>query len=137
MNLYFSIDYKDNDMQRLQWLTENYSDKNISSVTKMKICSFLDSIQFKKLEDIEKAISQDIKKMLLTAKKIHDYSLEFRKTPLFVANENGEAELFYDEKRDSLQINMEFYIYKYRVIIEYIMRILDLVIDMDEKNINN
>ena len=105
----------------------------------MRISGFLASIELienknkmVKLDNIEKAISQDIKKMLLAAKKVNDYSIGYQGTPLFVENENGEAEWFYDEEKDSIQIYMEYFIYKYRVIVEYVVRILDEVIYMDE-----
>lgn len=57
----------------------------------------------KKLDNIEKAIRQDIKKMLLSAKKIYDYSMECKEESSYSLGD-------YDEKRDSLQINMEYYI---------------------------
>ena len=70
--------------------------------------------------------------MLLAAKKVNDYSIGYQGNPLFIENENGEAEWFYDEEKDSIQIYMEYFIYKYRVIVEYVVRIIDEAIYMDE-----
>ena len=127
------------DQKKLKWLKNNYCEKNIAGLLKMRISGFLASIELienknkmVKLDNIEKAISQDIKKMLLAAKKVNDYSIGYQGTPLFVENENGEAEWFYDEEKDSIQIYMEYFIYKYRVIVEYVVRILDEAIYMDE-----
>lgn len=135
------------DQKKLDWLKNKYCEKNIAGLIKMRISGFLASIELienkskmVKLDNIEKAISQDIKKMLLAAKKVNDYSIGYQGNPLFVENENGEAELFYDEEKDSIQIYMEYFIYKYRVIVEYVVKILDEVIYMDEsayKKINS
>lgn len=136
--LYKGINFE-YDQKKLKWLKNNYCEKNIADLIKMRISAFLASIELienkskmVKLDNIEKAISQDIKKMLLAAKKVNDYSVGYQGTPLFIENENGEAELFYDEEKDSIQIYMEYFIYKYRVIVEYVVKILDEVIYMDE-----
>lgn len=119
------------DKSMLKWLYNNYSNKNIAN--NIKISGFLGTIELKensskmkRLEYIEKAICQDMKKMLLSAKKIYDYSIE-------KDDASGSMNVFCDEKKDSLQINMEYYIYKYRVIVEYIMKILNEIIYMDVK----
>lgn len=131
--------YFEYDQNKLKWLQNNYCEKNIADSIRMRISAFLASIELienkskmVKLDNIEKAISQDIKKMLLAAKKVNDYSVSYQDTPLFVENKNGEAELFYDEEKDSIQIYMEYFIYKYRVIAEYVVKILDEVVYMDE-----
>lgn len=136
--LYKGINYE-YDQNKLKWLQNNYNEKSIAGLIKMRISAFLASIELiknkskmDKLDNIEKAISQDIKKMLLAAKKINDYSVMYRDNPLFVENENGEAEFFYDEEKDAIQIYMEYFIYKYRVIVEYVVKILDEVVYMDE-----
>lgn len=144
--LYKGINFE-YDQKKLDWLKNKYCEKNIAGLIKMRISGFLASIELienkskmVKLDNIEKAISQDIKKMLLAAKKVNDYSIGYQGNPLFVENENGEAELFYDEEKDSIQIYMEYFIYKYRVIVEYVVKILDEVIYMDEsayKKINS
>lgn len=137
MKLYKGIHFE-YDQNKLKWLQENYYDKNIADFIKIRIGTFLASIKLiesdKKIfnsDNIEKAISQDIKKMLLAAKKINDYSIGYQDIPLFFENENGYAELFYDEEKDSIQIYMEYFIYKYRVLVEYIVKILDKVIYLD------
>ncbi|MCH5271170.1 MAG: hypothetical protein J1E83_10530 [Lachnospiraceae bacterium] len=136
--LYKGINFE-NDQKKLKWLQNEYCEKNIADLIKMRISAFLASIELienkskmVKLDNIEKAISQDIKKMLLVTKKVKDYAIGHQGNPLFVENENGEAELFYDEEKDSIQIYMEYFIYKYRVIVEYVVKILDKVIHMDE-----
>ena len=60
----------------------------------MRVSGFLASIELienknkmVKLDNIEKAISQDIKKMLLAAKKVNDYSIGYQGNPLFIENE--------------------------------------------------
>lgn len=136
--LYKGINFE-YDQKKLEWLKNKYFDKNIAGLIKMRVSGFLASIELienknkmVKLDNIEKAISQDIKKMLLAAKKVNDYSIGYQGNPLFIENENGEAERFYDEEKDSIQIYMEYFIYKYRVIVEYVVRIIDEVIYMDE-----
>ena len=138
MELYKGINFE-YDQNKLKWLHNNYNERSIADLLKMRVSAFLASIELinnkskmDKLDNIEKAISQDIKKMLLAAKKINDYSIMYQDNPLFVENENGEAELFYDEQKDSIQIYMEYFIYKYRVIVEYVVKILDEVVYMDE-----
>lgn len=128
--LYYGVNHNYDNMM-LKWLCKNYKDKNIADCLSLNIGGFLGTIELKrnpyrmgKLDNIEKAIRQDIKKMLLSAKKIYDYSIECEKESSYNLWE-------YDEKKDSLQINMEYYIYKYRVIVEYIMKILDEVVYMD------
>ena len=127
------------DQNKLKWLQNNYSNKSLANLIEMRISAFLASIELivdkskmTKLDNIEKAIGQDIKKMLLAAKKINDYSVNYQASSLFVENNNGEVELFYDEEKYSIQIYMEYFIYKYRVIIEYVVKILDEIVYMDE-----
>lgn len=129
-------DYFKTDIKKMEWMLENYKETNIADSIHKSLSSFLGRVKmkkyaekFKKLDEIEKAIGQDTKKMLLSAKKIYDYSM---------MNENVKGELIrknngYDEIKDSVQINMEYYIYKYRVIVEYILKIVDCLIDMDIK----
>lgn len=121
------------DKYMLKWLYSNYENKNIANYIKLRISGFLgtielkeDSSKMKRLDYIEKAISQDFKKMLLSAKKIYDHSIECEETSHFMIG-------LYDEKRDSLQINMEYFIYKYRVIVEYVMKILNEIVYMDKE----
>ena len=56
------------DKIKLQWLYDNYNDKNIADYIKIRISGFLGKIELRettesvrRLEYIEKAISQDLK----------------------------------------------------------------------------
>ena len=126
------------DMRMLKWLKDNYSDKGIADTLTMSITDFLDSIEiktgankFSELNHIEKAIRQDTKKMLLSAKQIYNYSENKRK-----CKSPDRSVLDYDEEKDALQINMEYFIYKYRVIVEYVFKILNQVVYLDFKKYN-
>lgn len=68
--------YFEHDMKKLEWLIEKYSDVNIADSLHFKISIFLRTVRvkekeenFEKLNNIEKAISQDIKKCFYQQKK--------------------------------------------------------------------
>lgn len=129
------------DINKMRWLKEEYFKYNIADKMTYKITELVRSIEFEKNDEINKekilnlgkAIRQDFKKMILTSKRIYDYSKKNNSNkPLFYINKSGEAEIYYDEEKDITGMSMEYFLSKYRVIIEYTINILDTLIKFDK-----
>lgn len=130
------------DVMIMKWLKDNYINFGIADKMTYKITEFARCIEFKeeneikreKILNLSKAIRQDMKKIFLAYKKIDDFNNKDKSNQkLFCVNENNGLELFYDEERDTIQILMEYFLFKYRTIIEYTINILDIVIQLDEE----
>lgn len=103
--LYKGINFE-YDQKKLEWLKNKYFDKNIAGLIKMRVSGFLASIELienknkmVKLDNIEKAISQDIKKMLLARKKSMIILLAIRATLCLLKMKMGRRSGFMMKKK--------------------------------------
>lgn len=138
--LRYGFYYKE-DREVMEWLKTNYETYNIADKTTYELTKFINSLSSnknrnlnkEKIFELEKAIRQDMKKMLLGAKIIYEYSKTDRSNdPLFCEDEEGYAIPYYNEDKDITQIQMEYFITKYRVIIEYTTNIICKLIKFDK-----
>lgn len=110
-----------NDIEIIKWFYEKYKNKDIPALLtyKMQLCNKF-NLTDKQLSDLDnylKAIRQDIRKIFLSIQNIEAaYSAYDGNTNL---SEND---------RESVAIYIEYIITKYRVIIEYTLKILDMIV---------
>lgn len=75
------VNYK-KDKEVMKWLKQNYQEYNIANKTTLELAKFINSLSYNKnehlnidkLHEFGKAIRQDMKKMMLSAKMIYEYS---------------------------------------------------------------
>lgn len=134
------INYK-KDKEVMKWLKQNYQEYNIANKTTLELAKFINSLSYNKnqhlnidkLHEFGKAIRQDMRKMMLSVKMIYEYSKVDRsnESPFYI-NDEGEAKIYYNEDKDIVQIQMEYFITKYRVIIEYTTKIICKLVNFDK-----
>lgn len=113
-----------NDIKRLKWLYEKYCNQDIPILltNKMQLCNKF-SLSPKQLHDLDnylKAIRQDMRKIFLSINNIDRIYSSYPK--------QGRKELLPSDK-ETIAIYIEYIITKYRVIIEYTLKILDMVVE--------
>lgn len=109
------------DIERIRWFYDKYNKVDIPNALtyKMQLCNQfkLTSKQLYKLDNYLKAIRQDIRKVFLSIQNIDTiYSLN-----------EGYSNIS-DIDRETVAIYIEYVIAKYRVIIEYTLNVLDMVV---------
>lgn len=110
-----------NDIETIKWFYEKYSNIDIPTLLtyKMQMCNNfkLTDKQLFDLDNYLKAIRQDIRKIFLSIQNIETVYSTYE-------GKNNLA----DNDRESVAIYIEYIITKYRVIIEYTLKILDMVV---------
>lgn len=133
--------YYKKDKDVMQWLKQEYKEYNIPDKITSELNNFVNSLSYHKhkhlnrdkLFEFGKAIRQDIKKMLLSMKMIYEYSKNDRSNnPLFYVNDKGYLAMHNNEDKDIIQMQMEYFITKYRVIVEYTANIICQLIKFDK-----
>jgi len=119
-----------NDIERLKWFYDKYNETDIpTSLTyKMQLCNqfALSGEQLNEMDNYLKAIRQDLRKIFLSIQNINQ---------IYSFYENRKNENLLDNERETAAIYIEYIITKYRVIIEYTLKILDMVIKYSGKMI--
>lgn len=110
-----------NDIKIIKWFYEKYNNTDIPTLLtyKMQMCNNF-SLTDKQLFDLDnylKAIRQDIRKIFLSVQNIEE-----------VYSKYNEIKNLSDNDRETVAIYIEYVITKYRVIIEYTLKILDMVV---------
>lgn len=119
-----------NDINRLKWFYNNYNKKNIPTLLtyKMQLCNkfSLSNMQIYDMNNYLKAIRQDMEKIFLSVQNIDSiYSLY----------KNQEKKNLSENERETIAIYIEYIITKYRVIIEYMLKILDMIVKYSDKKV--
>lgn len=109
------------DIERIRWFYDTYNKVDIPYVLtyKMQLCNQfkLTAEQLDELDNYLKAIRQDIRKIFLSIQNIDTiYSLR------------EDYKNISDIDRETVAIYIEYVITKYRVIIEYTLNVLDMVV---------
>ncbi|MBR5596635.1 MAG: hypothetical protein IKW30_04420 [Lachnospiraceae bacterium] len=117
------------DIRQLEWFYENFNEKNIPNMLtyRMGLCNFiLSSEKINQMDNYLKAIRQDFKKIFTAIQNID---------LIYLTYENRESENLSDNDRENVAIYIEYAITKYRVIIEYTLKIIDMLIEYTGTNI--
>lgn len=112
-----------NDINRLKWFYNKYKENDIPTLLthKMQLCNkfSLSNEQLYHMDSYLKAIRQDMRKIFLSVWNIDSiYSLY----------KNQEKKNLLDDERETIAIYIEYAITKYRVIIEYVLKVLDMIV---------
>lgn len=112
-----------NDVNRLKWLYEKCNGTDIPTLLthKMQLCNHfnLSNEQLETIDNYLKAIRQDIRKMFLAIQNIDSIYLQYK---------DQDKKNLLDDERETIAIYIEYTITKYRVILEYTLKILDMVV---------
>ncbi len=121
---------KYDDIERLKWFYDKCSKTDIPTMIthKMQLCNQfrLSDEQLNEMDNYLKAIRQDVRKIFLSIKNINQ---------IYSFYENKKNKNLLDNERETVAIYIEYIIAKYRVIIEYTLKILDMVIEYSGKMI--
>lgn len=119
-----------NDINRLKWFYNKYKEKDVPILLthKMQLCNkfSLSNEQLYDMDNYLKAIRQDMRKIFLSVWNIDSiYSLY----------KNQEEKNLLDDERSMIAIYIEYAITKYRVIIEYTLKVLDMIVKYSGKKV--
>lgn len=111
------------DIERLKWFYAKCCETDIPTLLtyKMQLCAQFNLSQ-KQLSDLDnylKAIRQDMRKVFASIQNIDI---------IYSSYEEKKNENLNDDERETVAIYIEYIIAKYRVIIEYTMKILDMIV---------
>lgn len=119
-----------NDINRLKWFYNKCKETDIPTLLthKMQLCNKF-NLSDEQLYDIDnylKAMRQDMRKIFLSVQNIDSiYSLY----------KNQEKKNLLDDERETIAIYVEYAITKYRVIIEYTLKVLDMIVKYSGKKV--
>lgn len=119
-----------NDINRLKWFYEKCSQTDIPTLIthKMQLCNQfnLSEEQLYDMDNYLKAIRQDIRKIFLSVQNIN---------LIYSSYEEKENKNLLDQERETIAIYIEYIITKYRVIIEYTLKVLDMIVEYSGKKV--
>lgn len=119
-----------NDINRLKWFYEKCSETDIPTLIthKMQLCNQfnLSEEQLYDMDNYLKAMRQDIRKIFLSVQNIN---------LIYSSYEKKENKNLLDEERETIAIYIEYIITKYRVIIEYTLKVLDMIVEYSGKKV--
>lgn len=117
-----------NDIERIKWFYNKYSRADIPTLLtyKMQQCNqfVLSGEKLREMDNYLKAIRQDLRKIFLSIQNINQ---------IYYVCENRKSKNLFDDERETVAIYIEYIFAKYRVIIEYTLKILDMIVNYSGK----